>query len=121
MYEESFTRRAYLQGGVQFPLTNTPSSAEPAVVVDAGAKIGLFSLHILARAPRATAARPTASFERSAASFYFGEGAGARLVYANAPVLASYWKFAVRAARALSRAAPGGRSPRHRAFFSRRS
>ena len=52
LYEEIFTRRAYLQGGVQFPLTNTPS--EPAVVVDAGANIGLFSLHCLALAPRAT-------------------------------------------------------------------
>ena len=52
LYEEIFTRRAYLQGGVQFPLTDTPS--EPAVVVDAGANIGLFSLHCLALAPRAT-------------------------------------------------------------------
>ena len=52
LYEEIVTRRAYLQGGVQFPLTNTPS--EPAVVVDAGANIGLFSLHCLALAPRAT-------------------------------------------------------------------
>ena len=50
LYEEIFTRRAYLQGGVQFPLTDTPS--EPAVVVDAGANIGLFSLHCLALAPR---------------------------------------------------------------------
>ena len=48
LYEEIFTRRAYLQGGVQFPLTNTPS--EPAVVVDVGANIGLFSLHCLALA-----------------------------------------------------------------------
>ena len=52
LYEEIVTRRAYLQGGVQFPLTSTPS--EPAVVVDAGANIGLFSLHCLALAPRAT-------------------------------------------------------------------
>ena len=38
LYEEIVTRRSYLQGGVQFPLTNPPS--EPAVVVDAGANIG---------------------------------------------------------------------------------
>lgn len=54
LYEEIFTRRSYLQHGVQIPQTGSP------IVVDIGANIGLFSLLAIRvnRAARVYAVEP---------------------------------------------------------------